>query len=233
MKTKQFSSCQECEYRGLRMFCNLSPDALREFDGIGVQMVLPKGAILFHEEEQAQSVAVICEGQLKLSCTSSDGKTLILKVAMPGDVLGLSSVLTGTFYEVTAEALETCLVKCVAKSSFLNFLEKYGQASLHAAKSISDDYQTAFYDAKRLALSSSVKARVASVLLDLGRSACCGKNEMRFTMALTHDELASLAGTTRESISRVLGGLKKENLIQIRGSSIYIPHPAQLEVVSR
>ena len=74
--------------------------------------------------------------------------------------------------------------------------------------------------------------RLASVLLDWGRAAACGKPEMRFTMALTHEELANLVGSSRETVTRMLGRFKKEKLIQIRGSSVLIISPEQLEHLS-
>jgi CRP/FNR family cyclic AMP-dependent transcriptional regulator len=231
-KPRRPVSCAECEYRGLRMFCNLSPEALQDFNAIGVQITVPAGSIIFYEDDPAISVTVICSGQVKLSCSSPEGRTLILKVAVSGDLLGLSSVISGTVNEVTAEALETCLVKTIPKEQFLRFLEKHGQASLHAAKALSEEYRTAYFDARRLALSTSVQARVASVLLDWGRAASCGKSEMRFTMSLTHEELANLTGTSRESITRCLGRLQDEHLIQIKGVSILIPDPEKLEAVS-
>jgi CRP/FNR family cyclic AMP-dependent transcriptional regulator len=226
------ASCAECEYRSLRMFCNLSPEALQDFNAIGVQLTVPAGSIIFYEDDPAISVTVICSGQVKLSCSSPEGRTLILKVAVSGDILGLSSVISGTVNEVTAEALETCLMKTIPKEQFLRFLEKHGQASLHAAKALSEEYRTAYFDARRLALSTSVQARVASVLLDWGRAAGCGKSEMRFTMSLTHEELANLTGTSRESITRCLGRLQDDHLIQIKGASILIPDPDKLEAVS-
>jgi CRP/FNR family transcriptional regulator, cyclic AMP receptor protein len=226
-------SCAECEYRTLRMFCNLSADALKEFDEIGVQLTVSKGSIIFYEGDAATSVTVICTGQVKLSCSSAEGRTMILKIAMSGDVLGLSSVVSGTVYEVTAEALETCMVKTIPKASFLRFLDRHGIASMHAAKALADDYRSAYFDARRLALSTSVQARLASLLLDWGRGANCGKHEMRFTMSLTHEDLANLAGTTRESISRSLARLQKDKLIEIRGSSILIPDPDKLEEMSQ
>jgi CRP/FNR family transcriptional regulator len=214
------------------MFCNLSQEALKEFDGMGVQLTVPKGSLLFYEGDAAVSVTIICTGQVKLSCSSAEGRTLILKIAMSGDVLGLSSVVSGTVYEVTAEALETCLVKTIPKDHFLRFLEKHGQASMHAAIALGEEYRSAYFDARRLALSTSVYARLASLLLDWGRASSCGKHEMRFTFSLTHEDLANMAGTTRESISRSLARLQEEKLIQIRGSSILIPDPDKLEQAS-
>ena len=229
---RRTSDCINCQYRTLRMFCNLSPDVLRDFDEIGLPLNFSKGAILFHEDDPSNVTAVICTGQVKLSCTSKEGKTLILRIAMPGDVLGLSAVITGTRYEVTAEALEPTLVKSIRRDDFLSFLEKHGEASMHAAKSLSEEYKSVFFDARRLALAPSAAGRLASVLLEWGRAASCGKPEMRFTMALTHEELASLAGTSRETVTRTLGKFKKDKLIQVRGSTIWIVAPDQLAELS-
>ncbi len=214
------------------MFCNLSPTALMEFDGLGMQMSLPKGAIVFHEDDVSNGVLILCTGQVKLSCSSKDGRTLILKIAMAGDVLGLGAVMSGCRYEVTAETLEPTIVKNIRPDEFLAFLEKHGQASMHAAKALSEEYKSAFFDARRLALSPSAAGRLAAVLLDWGRAASAGKPEMIFTMTLTHEELANLAGTSRETVTRALGRFQKDKLIEIRGTSITIMAPARLEALA-
>jgi len=224
--------CGNCELRSLRMFCNLDQAALGDFNAIGVQASLPRGATLFQEDTVSSGVYVICTGQVKLSCTSKDGKTLILKIAMPGDVLGLGAVISGSRYEVTAETIQPTEIKSIRREEFLAFLHKHGEASLHAAKALSAEYKAAFFDARRLALSGSAAGRLASVLLDWGRAAACGKAEMRFTMALTHEELANLVGSSRETVTRMLGRFKREKLIQIRGASILIVAPDELEQLS-
>jgi CRP/FNR family cyclic AMP-dependent transcriptional regulator len=224
--------CTSCEHRTHRMFCNLSEDALADFDSIGMQMMLPKGAILFREHDAGDGVLVICSGQVKLSCTSREGKVLILKIAVPGDVLGLGAVISSSRFEVTAETIEPVQVKKIRRDDVIAFFERHGEASMHAAKALSEEYKSAFVDARRLALSGSAAARLAGVLLDWGRAAACGKPEMRFTMALTHEDLASLAGTSRETVTRTLGKFKKEKLIQIRGSSLHILSPDRLAQMS-
>ena len=225
---RQSSACVSCEYRSLRMFCNLSAEELNDLDSIGLQWRLPKGTILFQEGDPSDHVAVICQGQVKLSCSSSEGKVLILKIAGPGDVLGLGAAIAGSPYEVTAEAIEPTLVKNIRRNDFIAFLERHGEASMHALRSLSDEYKTVFYDAKRLALSPTAAGRLISVLLQWGRNASCGKPEMQFTMSLTHEELANLAGTSRETITRVLGKLQKEKLIQVHLTSFTILAPDKL-----
>jgi CRP/FNR family transcriptional regulator, cyclic AMP receptor protein len=224
-------SCVSCEYRSLRMFCNLSEEELQDLDFIGVQWRLPRGAVLFQEDDPSDHVAVLCEGQVKLYCTSSEGKTLILKIGGPGDVLGLGAAIAGSPYEVTAEAIEPVLCKNIRRDDFIAFLERHSDASMHAIRALSDEYKAAFYDAKRLALSSSAAGRLAAVLLQWGRNSSCGKPQLQFNMSLTHEELASLAGTSRETVTRVLGRLKKERLIRVHGISVTILSPEKLACI--
>ncbi len=224
--------CGTCELRSLRMFCNLDAAALADFDAIGTQLKLPKGNVLFEENATSSGVYVLCTGQVKLSCSSREGRTLILKIAMPGDVLGLGAVISGSKYEVTAETLQPTEIKKIHRGEFLEFLKKHSQASLHAAKSLSEEYKAAFFDARRLALSGSAAGRLAGVLLDWGRATSCGKPEMRFTMALTHEELANLVGSSRETITRMLGRFKREKLIQIKGATVIVLSPEKLEALS-
>jgi CRP/FNR family cyclic AMP-dependent transcriptional regulator len=98
---------------------------------------------------------------------------------------------------------------------------------------LSEEYKSAFFDARRLALSGSTAGRLAGVLLDWGRAAAgCNGTDMRFTMALTHEELANLAGVSRETVTRLLGRFKKEKLIQIRGASMLILSPERMELLT-
>jgi CRP/FNR family transcriptional regulator, cyclic AMP receptor protein len=101
---------------------------------------------------------------------------------------------------------------------------------MHAAQSLSSEYLTVFQDAKRLALSGSAAGRLARLLLDWGRSAACdGRTEIKFTMALTHEEVANMAGTSRETVTRLLNQFRRDQWITIKGTSLTIQEPEQLE----
>jgi CRP/FNR family transcriptional regulator len=100
---------------------------------------------------------------------------------------------------------------------------------MHAAQSLSGEYLTVFHDAKRLALSGSAAGRLARLLLDWGRAGGNGKPEIRFTMALTHEEIANMAGTSRETVTRLLNQFRRDQWITIKGSSLTIIKPDQLE----
>lgn len=218
-------SCKDCAFRGLRMFCNLRDDALNHLDQIGVQVRYPARVNIFQQGDKARALHVLCYGHVKLHATSREGRTMILKIAWPGDVLGLSALLSQGDYEVTAETLEPCQVKTLRHEEFLAFIDKFSEAGRHSLESMANEYQSAFRDARRLSLATSASSRLANVLLDLARNAANGKEEMRFNMALTHEELGNLAGLSRETVTRLLGKFKREGLLKIKGVSITIADP--------
>ena len=84
----------------------LPKPARAEMDSISSSSIFPKGSILFVEGQEPRGVFIICNGRLKLSTTSSQGKSIIVRTAKEGEVIGLPFTLSGKPYDLTAEALE-------------------------------------------------------------------------------------------------------------------------------
>ena len=158
--------CTECNYRTLRLFCNLNNDALEHLDKIGIPVALPGRAVLFNEHQRATGVFVVCEGQLKLSAMSREGRVMILRLAGPGDVLGLSAVLNNMPYEVTAETLEPTALKSIHRAEFMEFLQTHVEVGEKTSHVLAKEYREVFLDARRLALSGSASGRLAQLLLE-------------------------------------------------------------------
>ena len=95
-------NCVSCKLRKDKWFCGLSSDVLRSFSASSHLSTYPGGAVLFVEGQMPRGGLILCSGRVKLS-TTSRGKVLILKMAVPGEALGLSAVISGTPYELTAE----------------------------------------------------------------------------------------------------------------------------------
>ncbi|MGH9827665.1 MAG: Crp/Fnr family transcriptional regulator, partial [Blastocatellia bacterium] len=136
-------SCLGCKFREERLFCNLPQSALQSFESIKSAVVYPKGSVVFVEGQDPRWIYVVCSGRAKLSTCASDGKTLITQIAEPGDVLGLSSTVSGKPYEATAETLDPCQLNFVKKEDFLRFLGQHGEACLRVAEHLSNNYHTA------------------------------------------------------------------------------------------
>jgi CRP/FNR family transcriptional regulator len=127
-------NCQSCKTRANGFFCQLSPAALTDFNKIKSQATYPAGAVLFLEKQDPRGVFVVCAGQVKLSISSSAGKTLILRIAKPGETLGLMATMSGIRYEVSAETLHPCQVAFVRRDDFLRSLMKRPESYLGAVR---------------------------------------------------------------------------------------------------
>jgi CRP/FNR family transcriptional regulator len=115
----------------------------------------------------------------------------------------------------------------------LDFLQRFGEVSLQAAKSVSQDYRSAFTEARRVALSGSPSGRVARLLLDWRDKAIAdGRVGGNMKVPYTHEDLASMTATSRETVTRTLGRFRKDNLISIKGISMTVLQPQALERLS-
>jgi len=153
-------SCNHCAFRSDRPFCEMSPDAIRSFDEIKEQAVLGKGVLLFAEGRPSRGVYVLCEGRAKLSICSEGGKRLMLRVAGPGEVLGLGATLSGDAYEVTAELLDTAQVVFVKRKDLLRFLRDNPTICMEVVRRLSDDLHGAYERVRSIGLGRARRARM-------------------------------------------------------------------------
>lgn len=191
----------------------------------------PKGATLFVEGQTARGVFILCSGRVKLSTTSADGKTLIVRIADQGEVLGLPATVTGKPYELTGEVIEPTQANFIARQDFLSFLRGHGEVGLRVAQQLGETYHSAIAEMRTIGLSHSVGEKLARFLLDLSAGHENGKGEIRVTLTLTHEEIAQMIGASRETVTRLFGEFKKKQLLQVRGSTLIIRDKAALESV--
>src|SRR5437870_10131963 len=118
-------SCLSCPHREDRLFCNLPPPAVQKLAAITSAAVYPKGATLFVEGQSPRGVFILCSGKVKLSTSSADGKTLILRVPEKGEILGLAATVSGRPYQASAEVLEPAQANFISRSDFLDFLREH------------------------------------------------------------------------------------------------------------
>ena len=194
----------------------------------------PGGAILFVKGQTPRGVLVPCLGKVKLSTTSHDGKVLILKMAEPGEALGLSAVISGTPYELTAETTGPCQVKFIDREALMKPLEKHGELGLHSAQALSREFQSAYRDIHELVLARSSAGKLARLLLSWSggheRDSAC--REIRIRSSMTHEEIAQMIGSSRETVTRLLSELKKKELIRLEGSTLVIRNRTALEALA-
>lgn len=222
-------NCNECKLRGNGFFCQLPATALKDLDAVKFVSAYPPDAILFMEKQAPRGIYVLCEGQLKLSVSSSEGKALILRMAKPGEVLGLAAALSGNPHEVTAETMRPCQVAFIRRDAFLRFLAQHPEAYQAVINQLSSHYNTACEQLRTIGLSISTPERLAKLLLDFSAGGQATKDGTRVELPLTHEEIAEFIGTTRETVTRTLSDFKTRHLVQLSGSTLVIQNRSALE----
>ncbi len=227
---KVIDNCLNCPVHTQRLFCNLAPAVLADLDSISSSATYPRGAVLFVEGQEPRGVFIICNGRVKLTATAADGKSVIVRVADAGEIVGLPGTISGQSYELTAEALEPIQANFVSRKDFLQFLKDHGDAALKVAEMLSLIYHEMTQEVRYLGLAHSAAEKLARFLLDLqpipGKDA---GSPVRATLTLTHEEIAGMIGCSRETVTRLFASFKKNQLVEVHGSSVILKNKAGLE----
>ena len=220
-------SCLKCKLRAGRI-CDLPPAALQAFESIKYATAYPRRAVLFVQGQLPRGLFVLCKGSVKLVINSPSGRALIVKVAEPGEVLGLSATISGNPYEVTTETIDPCQVNFVKRDDFLRFLKDDVEACFKVAEQLSEKYHNACKEAGALGLSHSAGEKLAKLLLEWTSKNDGVKGEPRLKLRLTHEEIAQMIGTSRETVTRLFAEMRKRQILQSKGSTLVIRNTAAL-----
>ena len=232
VRVQMVENCVTCPLRKSSWFCGLSPDLLKSFDSFSHRTTYPGGAILFVEGQMPRGAFVLCSGKVKLSTTSKEGKVLVLKMVEPGEIMGLSAMISGEVFEVTAETVGPCLVNFVEQERLLRLMEQSGELGLRSAQAVSREFQFTYREIHELVLSRSSSGKLARLLLSwIGHEAEKG-SEFRIQAPATHEEMAQRIGASRETVTRLLSELRKKDLIKLDGSTLVIKNRSALEALA-
>ncbi len=222
-------SCVTCPFHTERIFCNLSKSALQGLDALSSTASYPKGAVLFVQGQNPRGVFVLCHGRVKMTASSSEGKSIILRIAGAGELIGLPGTLSGRPYEVTAEAFEPIQASFIPRVPFLQFLREHGDAALSVAQILTEIYQATYREVRYLGLSGSAEGKLARFILDFTEKSAPTNGQTSTTLTLTHEEIAEMIGTSRETVSRLFATFKRKKLIEVRGATLIVGNKINLE----
>lgn len=231
------SGCTDCSTYIPHGFGLLSAEALREFHSLGICDHYKSRIAFIHEGFPADHVVIICSGRVKLVASSSEGRLLLLRVAGPGEILGLAALFRGALYRVNAETVVPSNIKSISRADFLRFVAAYPEVAHIASQALARDYNSAVLSARRLALHHSAAGKLASTLLDWARLDDLDNRPahtslpISFLMQLNHEELGSMAGLSRETVSRLLNKFRLEGQVDQIQDRITLNHPDQLETL--
>lgn len=245
--------CTGCQLRSTHFFCELSSETVQAFEAITTSNLYPKGSVLFVEGQSPRGIYVLCRGRIKLSMSSSGGRTMIVRIIEPGQAIGLSATVSNLPYAVTAETLEPCQANFAGREDFLKLMRRQGDLCFGVARHVSERYHSAFRRVRSLGLSNSALEKLANLMLEWCNSTANGNGpvnvrgtgngngnrkeskadgRIQLKLSLTHQEIASIIGTSRETVSRAFGEFKSRQLIEMKGSSLTIRNKAALQAIA-
>lgn len=204
------------------LFSQLDDDDLEKIRRLCVTQHYIKDQIILIEEEAGNTLFLIQKGRVKVSRISDDGREVILSILEPGDFFGELSLIDGKVRSASVTAIEDSEVLMLRRGDFLGLLADYPQISISLMKELAARIRKSDTQIKSLSLQDAM-GRVASSLImlaeDHGR---VRKGEVVIPKIPLQHDLANMAGTSRETISRVFRYLQDAQLIQRSGRRITI-----------
>lgn len=219
----------KCELRSDNFLYSLSRESLEAFNRVKHSVIFPESAMIILEGQTPRGIFLLCQGQAKLSTSTRDGRTFILRIVKPGELIGLHAVVTEKPYEFTVETMQPSQLDFVGSDDLLRFLKQHGDACLRAAQQISRECRDAYDVIRSIGLSRSTSSRIARVLLESAVDAKVTNGVVHSRLALTHEEISQLVGTCRETITRTLGELRKKNIVELKGTALTIHNKYALQ----
>jgi|KBSSwiStaDraftv2_1062776.scaffolds.fasta_scaffold99186_1 CRP/FNR family transcriptional regulator len=191
-----------------------------------LSLVHPRGKVLFAEGEPARGVFILRTGTAIESISSSEGRMVILRIAQGGEVLGLNSMLRNACYNTTIKTIEPCRTDFIPRTAIVDLMEKNQPAARAIAQLLSREIAELTERARLLLLPQTAKAKLAKLLLELSNQSA------KITTSFTHEQLAHMICSSRETVTRLLAGLNQQRLIRVTAGNILISDRAVLQKIA-
>ena len=204
------------------IFSELNDATIEQISKIGIRKTFKKDSVVLFEHETGSALFVIVEGKVKISRVSDDGREVILTILNDSDFFGEMAILDGLSRSANVTAMEDSELFIIQRNDFIALLHTHPEISIALLKELTQRMRAADLKIKSLSLKDA-EGKVATVILQLADDLGKIKNgtvEIE-KLPLQHD-LANMAGTSRETISRTLHSLVKKELIDLKGSKLRI-----------
>jgi len=190
----------------------------------------PEGSTLLLRDRPVEGVFLLLEGSAKVSISSPRGATIILGIARPGDVLGLSAAISGTPSEITAETMAPSRLCFIHRDDFVRSLNLSGESCLQVVELISRQLREAFELIRIIGGAQSARRKLAALLLNWATSRGTSTEQgIEIEVPLTEEEIGQMIGSSRGTVSRLLAAMKRDQILSVNGSAFCIRKKAALQ----
>ncbi len=204
------------------IFSELDENTLDQISKLGIRKNFTKDSVVLFEHETGSALFVIVNGKVKVSRVSDDGKEVILTILGESDFFGEMAILDGLARSANVTAMEDSELFIIQRSEFLELLQSHPEIAIALLQELTQRLRSADMKIKSLSLKDA-EGKVATVILqladDIGKIKH-GTVEIE-KLPFQHD-LANMAGTSRETISRTLHSFAKKGMVELDGSKLKI-----------
>lgn len=204
------------------IFSELSETDLERISKVAMRQTYKKDNMLLIEEEVGSTMFIILNGRVKISRISDDGREVILSILSEGDFFGEMSILDGQTRSANVVTLEDSEILVIRREDFLQMLHDFPQIAINLLKELAHRLRRSDSQIKSLSLQNAT-GKVASTLLRIADDS--GKihmGQVEIPRLPPQQDLANMAGTSRETISRVIKSLSEKGYLKKIGSKLII-----------
>lgn len=213
-------SCAVCKARSLSIFHVCSLEDSEHMDSVKVCQSFKKGQEVFIEGHRPSGVFCINNGRIKLVKLGNEGKEKIVRLSGPGDLIGYKAIVSNNTYSATAVALSDVKICFIPKSEFLGMLSENGRLSMEFTQLLCRNISDIESETVDIAY-KSVRERLAEALLLL-QEKYTFENDNPEIITVTREDLATLIGTAKETVIRLLSDFKEEGIVESLGRKIVL-----------
>jgi CRP/FNR family cyclic AMP-dependent transcriptional regulator len=214
--------------RSVPLFADLEAGELERFSRVAVPRTYPAGTRVFHEGDSSDACYIVREGSFRITREHSDGRAITLATLGPGEIFGELAMLDGDERSASAEALTDGEVLALPAGDVRSLLGRHPEISLKLVAGLVRRLRAANVRLSRQSF-QTVPSRVAGILAQLTREAHDGDGEeAEVTIRMNQTDLAQLAGTSRESVSRFLAELERAGVVRSGRGRVTVLDPSKL-----
>ena len=215
--------------KNISIFSQLNNDELDRIDSVmSLKYCSPESYILL-EEEETDNVFIISSGTVQVTKTIEDGKEVILAYLEEGEIFGELAAFDGHPRSANVKAQEECELIVISQPNFIDLIRKNSKIGLELLRELSGRIRHLDQQILSLSLLDS-KYRIAKKILEIvERNGLIKKGLITLKKFPTHQEIAKMTGTSRETVTRIIKSFKDRGFLYSKGRTIYIPHVNKLE----
>jgi CRP-like cAMP-binding protein len=203
----------------------LSAENMRKLAARGVERKFERGECLFHQGDRGEGVLLLLDGRVKVCLIGASGQKTILRIHLPGSLIGMSALGALQVRDATATALETVTTVELPLADMQAVLLEDSALGLRVMRMLLDrlaDLHSRLADLQ----AASVDQRLARVLLALGQRDPIAAATP--TISLTHEDLSNMVGARRPTVTSALNRFVHDGLIEKCGRNIVVRDPERL-----